>query len=97
MGKALIGPAGLLFGILMNEYYRIAKAEYQTGLGEKAFKAFDDAMDPIRNMVSVFMAGEEGCVHMQTGELIQTLMEKAEMKFARVLREGNARRQDERV
>ena len=74
---------------------RIAKAEYQTDLEEKAMKAFDNAMDPIRSMAAILMAGEEDCIHLQTGELIQTLKEKAEMRFSRVLREGNAREQDE--
>jgi hypothetical protein len=44
---------------------RIVKAEYQRDLEEKAFKAFDDAMGSIRNMMPVFMLGEEGCPHMQ--------------------------------
>jgi hypothetical protein len=38
---------------------RIAKAQYQTILEEKAMKAFDDAMDPIRNMAAVLMAVEK--------------------------------------
>jgi len=73
---------------------QIAKEAYQSDLEDKALRAFDDAMGPIRNMAAVFMAGDENCIHLQTGELIQTFMEKAEARFARVLREGSPGRQE---
>ena len=68
---------------------RIARDEYKTDLEEKALTAFDDAMTPIRNMASVLVAGEEGCIQRQMGELIETLAEKAEARFVVLLREGS--------
>lgn len=68
---------------------RLARDEYKADLGEKALAAFDDAMLPIRNMAAVLTAGEEDCIQRQMGELIETLAEMAEARFAQALREGS--------